>query len=414
MIREPLKTITEEQAFEIAKRFGTPTHVTSQKVLEKNASEVLAFPNAFRLKVRYAMKADPDANIISLFHSMGIGIDASSGYEAQRAIAAGIPPNEILLTSQQISENTIDLIARGVEFNACSLRQLDFFGSAFPGHDVSVRINPGRGSGGTRRTNTGGPSSSFGIWYEQIPEILNVAREYDLKIKRVHTHIGSGSDPKVWQRVARKSLACVEQLIEAEHPVETLNLGGGFKRGRMSYERTTDLQECGMPVADAFKNFARKTGKKLKLEIEPGTFLVANAGCVVSSIIDIKRTPDYNFIIVDTGMTEVLRPVLYGAQHPLVVIPQRKETRRYIVSGHECESGSMFTPAPGNPERLQPRLLGKAMIGDLLVIEDTGAYCDSMSTVDYNSFPRAARAWIDDRGDIKQIRVRQSLTSIVF
>ncbi len=127
---------------------------------------------------------------------------------------------------------------------------------------------------------------------------------------RIHTHIGSGSDPEIWQLVSLLSLNLVRQFPT----VQTLNLGGGYKVGRMSYESSTDLQVVGLTVKEAFQCFAIETGRKLKLEIEPGTFLVANAGVLLTTIQDIVSTgaDGHIFIKLDAGMTEVLRPSLYG------------------------------------------------------------------------------------------------------
>jgi diaminopimelate decarboxylase len=126
----------------------------------------------------------------------------------------------------------------------------------------------------------GGPSSSFGIWHELLPEVQAIVAKHKLKVFRIHTHIGSGSDPEVWQRVATLSLNLVRQFSD----VKVLNLGGGYKVGRMSYEKSTDLEVVGAPVMEKFVAFAKETGRELKLEIEPGTFLVANAGALVSGV----------------------------------------------------------------------------------------------------------------------------------
>ena len=152
----------------------------------------------------------------------------------------------------------------------------------------------------------GGPAASFGIWYELINQVKEVVQKHGLKISRIHTHIGSGSDPATWQSVSKLSLDLVRQFQD----VTTLNLGGGYKVGRMSTEKSTDLQVVGHPVAEAFKNFAEETGRELKLEIEPGTFLVANAGALVSTVQDIVTTGESGntFLKLDSGMTEILRP----------------------------------------------------------------------------------------------------------
>ncbi len=409
--------VSENQVREISEEFGTPVYVYSEKLLEEQADDALAFPNAFGLIVRYAMKANSNVNILKIFDRKGLDIDASSGEEAERAMMAGISPAQILLTSQKVPKNLKSLVDMGVEYNACSLHQLKVYGKLGLSSEVSVRINPGLGSGGINRTNTGGPSSSFGIWHEQIPEVLKVAEEYGLNIKRIHTHIGSGSDPEIWKKVAGMSLNIVERFLDEGHLVQILNLGGGYKVGRMSYEKSTDLQECGEPVKESFIDFKRKNGNELKLEIEPGTFLVANAGCLIAKVEDTKSTPSYNFLITDSGMTEVTRPSLYGAQHPISVVPREKTSSGYknfvgsIVSGKCCESGDILSPAEGDSEALKPRKLLKAHIGDLIVVGGAGAYCSSMSTAGYNSYPRAAEVLIRKKPQL--IRARGTLEDLI-
>lgn len=156
--------------------------------------------------------------------------------------------------------------------------------------------------------NVGGPNASFGIWYELLPEVKAVIQDFNLNIERIHTHIGSGSDPNVWQKVSILSLNLVREFPS----VISLNLGGGYKVGRMSSEVSTDLQLVAEPVKQAFKQFAEETGREIKLEIEPGTFLVANAGAMLATVQDIVSTgaEGHTFLKLDAGMTEVLRPSL--------------------------------------------------------------------------------------------------------
>lgn len=261
----------------------------------------------------------------------------------------------------------------------------------------------------------------------------SVAATHGLKITRIHTHIGSGSDPAVWQRVSGLSLA----LCRSFPDVTTLNLGGGYKVARMAYEKGTDLALVGAPVRDAFVAFAADTGRRLQLTIEPGTFLLANACSLVSTVQDVTTTSSRTFLKLDTGMTEVLRPSLYGAQHPLVVVPggdpaaagqqqqQRSHashstpqhlppqpTRRYVVVGHCCESGDLLSCAPGEPETIAERELATAAIGDMCVVEGTGAYCSGMATKNYNSFPEAAEVLRDTAGKLHVVRSRQTLEQI--
>ena len=148
------------------------------------------------------MKAAPNAAILKLFSHNGLHIDASSGYEVRRAMAAGIAAEKISLSAQELPDDLKDLLHYKIKFNACSLTQLERYGQLNTGGRVGIRINPGSGSGANNRTNVGGPSSSFGIWHESIPQIKDLLARYNLKAVRIHTHIGSGSDPDVWLKVA--------------------------------------------------------------------------------------------------------------------------------------------------------------------------------------------------------------------
>jgi diaminopimelate decarboxylase len=406
--------LTENQVHSIRRKFGTPVFVYDQKILERQAQLTLAFPNAFGLTVRYAMKACPTRAVLKVFTRAGLHIDASSGYEVERALRAGVPASRVQLTTQQTPDNLKSLVEMGMLFNACSIDQIQRYGMLFPEGELSIRVNPGLGSGHSRRTNVGGPSASFGIWHEHLDNALAIGRKFGLKFTRLHTHIGSGSDPKVWRRVALMSLTTCSRLPD----VKLLNLGGGYKVGRMKGEETTDLQKIGRPIAQAFRSFARKYGRKLHLEIEPGTYLTANAGALIATVTDVVNTGrhGFRFLKLDAGMTELLRPSMYGAQHPIEIVSAATGTRRrekYIVVGHCCESGDVLTPAAGNPEALQPRVLPETRVGDLAMIGGTGAYSSSMAAKNYNSFLEAAEVMISRNGAIELIRKRQTLDQIV-
>ena len=410
---ETLRFLTPEQAETVRRQFGTPAYVYDERTLKTQARAALAFPNAYGLTVRYAMKACPNAAIIRILTGCGLRIDASSGFECDRAMRAGVPAEHISLSTQEFPTDFRRLYEAGICFNACSLNQLRIFGEQFPGGELGLRFNPGLGSGGTVKTNVGGPASSFGIWHEYRREVQAIVAEHGLRVVRIHTHIGSGSDPAVWQRVARLSLGMVRDFPD----VTTLNLGGGYKIARMSYEKTTDLQEIGAPIREAIEELAAETGRRLHIEIEPGTYLLANACSLLSTIQDIADTGEdgYRYLKLDTGMTENMRPSLYASQHPIVVLP-RVDTGvclPYVVVGHCCESGDLLTPAPDNHEVLQPRELPEAQPGDLCVIEGSGAYCAAMAAKNYNSFPEAPEVLLREGGELALIRRQQTMDQML-
>ncbi len=411
---ESIPFIDAARARAVAQQFGTPAFVYDRATLERAAREVRAFPNAFGLTARFAMKALPSAAVLRIFHAVGLKFDASSGFEVERAMRAGIPAKDIQITAQELPKNLKELVQQGVQFTACSIHQLRAYGKLFPGTKVTIRINPGKGSGHSNRTNVGGPASSFGIWHELLDEVLAAAREHRLTITGMHTHIGSGGDPEVWKHCARLSLGIAARLPE----VTTLSLGGGFKVARVAGEKNANLNEIGAALLPDFHAFAEKHGRKLHIELEPGTYLVANAGALIASVIDVVTTgPEgYDFIKLDTGMSDILRPSMYGAQHPMMMVPadgKAREPQAYVVVGHCCESGDILTPAPGEPETLAPRPLIRAEIGDLFVIGGAGAYCASMPAKNYNSFPESPEVLIENDGTLRQIRRRQILDAVI-
>jgi diaminopimelate decarboxylase len=402
--------LTAQQAREVRERFGTPCYVYDRAELEAAGRRALAFPAPFGLTVRYAMKANPSGGILRLFRELGLHLDASSDHEVERALRAGFSPGSIQLTSQMPSPRLAEHLSRGVLYNACSLHQLEAVGRLAPGREVSVRINPGLGSGATNRTNTGGPASSFGIWHDYLDDVTTLAKRYDLRLTRLHSHIGSGSDPEVWKRCTRMTLDIAARLPD----VRRINLGGGFKVGRMPGERSTDLVDVGAHVREELLAFRDRDGRALHLEIEPGTYLVASAGVVVATCVDVVDTgrDGYVFAKLDAGMPEVTRPSLYGAQHPIDVLAAGRPEADVVFVGPCCESGDILTPAPGDPEALAPRRVGRPQIGDLVLVGGAGAYCAAMATINYNSYPQAPEVMREPDGALRLLRRRQRLEQI--
>jgi diaminopimelate decarboxylase len=410
--------LSADVAAEIRERFGTPCYVYDRTALETAARQALAFRAPYGLTVRYAMKANPSRGILAAFRRLGLHVDASSDWEVERALRAGFTGREIQLTSQMPSRCLADHLTRGVVLNACSLHQLESIGAAAAGHAIAVRMNPGLGSGSTNRTNTGGPAASFGIWHEYLDDVKALAARHRLVIRTLHSHIGSGTDPEVWKRVTHMTLDLAARLPD----VTTVNLGGGFKVGRMPEEPSVDLDEVSAHVAGELEAFRARAGRALALEIEPGTLLVARAGAVVATCVDVVDTgrEGYLFAKLDTGMTEVTRPSLYGAQHPVDVLGtgrdgagSAREAARVVFVGPCCESGDILTPAPGDPEALGPRWVPRPRIGDLVVVGGAGAYCAAMSTINYNSYPQAPEVMLEPDGSLTLLRKRQTLDQML-
>jgi diaminopimelate decarboxylase len=411
----PLPFSDDAKLMEIAQIYGTPLLVHDELSYREYARQALAVPNPFGLTVRYAMKANSHSAILRIFNSLGIHIDASTYYEVKRALASGFVPEKIMLTSQETlkKERIQEIVEQGVNYCCTSLTQLKRYCELFAGsgRTLSVRINPGLGSGHNNRTNTGGHSASFGIWHEYIPQVLKIADENGLKITRIHTHVGSGSDWEIWKKAVSMTLWIVRKFPD----VTILNLGGGYKIDRMNKEKSIDLHKVFDVVKKELEIFAAETSRKLYLEIEPGTYLAANSCILLSTINDIVDTGNegYTFIKADASMTELLRPMIYGAQHPIRLLNSTTEIHHeYVVVGCCCESGDIFTVKDGDPEAIDTVILPEGKIGDVLAIMGAGAYGISMSAKNYNSRPICAEVMIRADGSHTLISRRQEVEEI--
>ena len=249
------------------------------------------------------------------------------------------------------------------------------------------------GYGHNNRTTTGGVNASFGIWHEYSKKIQETAHAGGVVIDRMHIHIGSGADPAVWGGVMESALSHVEQFGE----ITTLDIGGGFKVHRYGKEAETNLKDVVDVFSEKVNAFKAKTGREIHIEIEPGTYAIAHVGTLIAQVEDIvdTGTQGYTFMRLNTGMNDFLRTSLYGAQHDIEVVNESKVQKEYVVVGHNCESGDLFTSVHGNSEELEVRLLNEASIGDEVRIHDVGAYCASMRAKGYNSFPDAIEILVD-------------------
>ena len=372
----------------------TPHFEYSRKVISERIALLTSLQAPFGCVVRYAMKANPHPEILQMMHSGGVHFDASSSYEAQALLHAGFSGKCISLSSQQTAHNLPELLEAGVLFVATSFKQLEtFLGTANRPDRVGVRINPLMGSGHNNRTNTGGVNSSFGIWHEYGEAVRDITKNAGVTIDRLHLHIGSGADPYIWGQVMEQALDIAREYGD----VTSLNVGGGYKVHRYGEEVEADMSEIFKTFSEKLTTFAKETGRELQIEIEPGTYFIAHAGTLVATIDDIVDTGKFGhtFLRLNTGMNDFLRTTLYGAQHKIAVINDETKEQPYIVVGHNCESGDIFTTEKGDPESVEPRMLKKARIGDTVHIYDVGAYCASMRARGYNSFPDAEELMVE-------------------
>jgi diaminopimelate decarboxylase len=427
----PFGQVTPEVVVEAANRFQTPMYLYDETVIDQKCEDVLHMPNAFGLTVRYAIKANSNRALLQLITGKGLYFDCSTLNEVRRAQMAGIPADKIMLTSQEVPlgadrDDLQKMMLDGMVYNVCSLQQLERIVEFAANHHppLAMRINPGVGAGESVTRNTGDKYSSFGIHLANLQKTIALLKKHRLTIDQVHVHIGSGGDPDLWRENIDRELAITEKYF----PDATIvNLGGGFKEARMPDETAADIMELGYYAKERFEDFARRTGRKLKMGIEPGTYIVANSGYLVTTVVDKKwsgRT-GFEFIILDGGMEANTRPLLYGSRHPFIVISKDGKllssefdlnTMKYeldyrVIVGRCCESGdSQSLDYQGH---IIPRTMADPEIGDFVLVGGIGAYCSAMSLTNYNSLVQAPEVLLRKNGDLCGIRTRQTLNQIV-
>ncbi len=422
--------VTSEIVLKAMKEYGSPVYLYDEDLLIKKCRMLLSMPNAFGLRVRYAMKANSNKTLLQLINAQGIHIDASSLNEVRRAVASGIEPAHIIMTSQEVPEgedraDLKQLILRGLKYNVCSLRQLYLIGAFAKENQIelSFRLHPGIGAGESATRNTGDNYSCFGIHLTDLDEALQYAGRMGLTFTQVHVHIGSGGDPELWRQNIDLELGLIEQYFP---DAKIVSFGGGLKEARMPDEKAADIEALGKYAAEQIERFYQRTNRKLLMEIEPGTYLMANSGYVITKVLDKKQTgPEgLSFAILDGGMDVITRPLLYGSRHPFYIISKGGQLlssefddkpadalHEMILVGPCCESGDSL--CLDDQDNNIPRKIAEPEINDIVVIGGAGAYCSSMSPFNYNSHTQIPELLYTTAGELKLIRRRQTLEQMM-
>lgn len=366
--------------------------------------------------IRFAQKSCSNINILKLMLKHKIKLDAVSLGEIERALIAGCKPNtdDIIFTSDLFDELTLKkVVALKITVNIGSINMLDQLGEVSPGHNIWLRVNPGFGYGHSRKTNTGGKNSKHGIWHNDLYLVIKKIKRYKFNLIGLHMHIGSGVDYKHLQHVCD---AMIEQAINFNQDIKSISAGGGLSVPYKTYEKDINVLHYYELWNNARKKISKHFGHNINLEIEPGRYLVAESGILMSQVKAVKSIGDTrNFILVDAGFNDLMRPAMYGSYHHISIIPfdnrniDYSKTIESIVAGPLCESGDVFTQIKDG--RIKPRQLPLIKIGDYIIFHDTGAYGASMSS-NYNTRPLIPEILLEN-GKPKEIRRQQTIEELL-
>jgi diaminopimelate decarboxylase len=394
---------------DLARQFGTPAYVYDQSQIDRRIADLSQFD-----VIRYAQKACGNLAILDRMRRQGVFVDAVSAGEIRRAIAAGYATggDEIIYTADIFDRESLDLvIEHKIPVNCGSPDMISQLGERRPGSDVTLRINPGFGHGHSQKTNTGGQQSKHGIWHTQIDDCLRRADQTGITVTGLHMHIGSGTDLEHLSEVCD---AMERAANEVGRTVRTISAGGGLPVPYKEDESYVDLEKY-FQLWDAVRNrLSDQFGHPISLEIEPGRYLSAESGYLITEVRSVKSMGDNLFVLVDAGFNDLARPVMYGAYHPISVAAAaggtvERQQAEVVIGGPLCESGDIFTQREGG--FVDSRTLPIPTVGDFIVLENAGAYGFVMAS-NYNSKTRAAEVLIE-HGQAKLIRKRETFEDLV-
>ncbi|MCK9615474.1 MAG: diaminopimelate decarboxylase [Candidatus Omnitrophica bacterium] len=390
----------------LARKFGTPLYVYSYATLIDHYSKLKSAFRQINPLICYSVKANSNLSILKALVSKGAGLDIVSGGELFRAIKAGCPAERIVYASVGKTDGEIRVsIKRGIlSFNVESIAELEninriakIFNKVA---NIAIRINPDVEPKTHKFITTGKLTNKFGIDFNSAYEIIIQRYKFtNLNICGLHMHIGSQiteADPYV--AAILKLASFIEKLKGQGINLKYLNIGGGLG---IVYDK--ENPQTAEKFAQRILPLLKKTG--LKIIMEPGRFIVGNAGILLTKVLYIKSTPVKKFVVVDAGMNDLVRPALYDAYHqvlPTSYVPCPSSYEKVDVVGPICESADYFAK-----ERKLPYVLA----GDYLAVMSAGAYGFSMAS-NYNSRRRAAEVLV--RGNKAfLIRRRETFTDLI-
>ena len=378
----------------LAKEFGTPLYVYDKQIILQRIHDLKE--NLLQAHICYAIKANQNLSILKLIAQQGLGVDCSNRIELELAEKAGFDLKKSVFTSTNPSDEDLKkALDSGVLMNIDHLSIFKRLQKIGLPKRISFRINPGFGNGKFPEIDVGGKGSKFGMSQELAIECYKLAKESGIEQFGIHMMTGSCI---LDENYFEKLILTIEKIAENIEKVvginfEWIDIGGGLGVPYEPFEKPLNLKSFGEKIARVKKSSAT-------LVIEPGRFIVAQSGTLLTTVTTRKET----FVGVDAGMTTLIRPMLYGAYHPIVLANDisAPETEIYTVVGPICESTDCFA---------KDRALPMIKEGDILAIQITGAYGFTMSS-QYNGQPRPAEILIEN-GAYSVIRKKETTEDLL-
>jgi diaminopimelate decarboxylase len=402
-----LKKIAGIDIKELAEEFGTPLYVYDRSRIEENYKKLNdAFKSAYKkFHVHYAIKANSNPIVARILKDLGAGVDCSAPGEIYLAKLAGFEKKDIMYTGNYESSEDLKMAIDNADIiNLDDLNSFKRLIQMTIPERVSFRINPGVGRGGFEGIVTAGSDAKFGIPYEKALEAYEYAASKGVKRFGIHMMTGSNNlEPWYFAEIVDKLMTIGAEIFNhlGVNP-EYVDIGGGFGVPYTENENGIDLEHTAKLVCDIFKEKCEKYNLgEPELIVEPGRYLVANAGYLITKVTSTKESYR-KYAGVDAGMNTLLRPALYGAYHHIDAYNDSTENEEINICGQICENSDIFA---------RNRHLPKLDEGDLLIFRDAGAYSFSMSS-NYNNRLRPAEVLISNN-KANLIRKRENYEDLI-
>jgi len=359
------------------KDLETPFYYYDMGILRQTLEACTNASAKYGFHVHYAMKANFNPKVLDMIQSFGVGADCVSGNEVKAAIEHGFNKGKVVFAGVGKSDKEINfaLDADIFCFNVESVQELHIINDLAKAKNkkanVAIRINPNVDAHTHHFITTGLDENKFGVNIWQLPDVANALRECpNLQFLGIHFHIGSQiTDMEVYKSLCTRINEMQDWFEDHGFPVKVLNTGGGL--GVDYHNPDTNGMADFESYFEVFKNFLNvKPGQEVHFEL--GRAMVAQSGSLIARVLYVKNGQKKNFLILDAGMTELIRPMLYQAYHDIENLSQEsKPSIKYDVVGPICESTDCFRKDVDLPESFR---------GDLIAIRTAGAYAEVMAS----------------------------------
>ena len=398
--RENVKLFQEQPWSE---NYQYPLYIYDGNRIQSQYDALVAALSDHQHQIRYACKANSNLYILKLLADKGAHLDVVSVNEGRIGEMAGFPSDRIHFTPNGVPlAECRAALDRGYSLSLDHIPSLQALSEERPGLPVCIRINPAVKAGGHEKISVGHQASKFGLSLDQMGEVEKLQSSGAIRVVGMHIH--TGSDIGNVEAIKKGAKILFKEALAFRDTIEYLDFGGGFKVSYFDDDSATDINGIGYWLTAKMKEFESQCGHSVRLVVEPGKYLVSEAGFFLAKVSQIKTTYGTQFAHLNTGFNHFIRPMYYEANHKISVYRKGRHasTEAYSVVGYLCETDTFASK----------RNLPKLNVGDILIFHNAGAYAFSMAS-QYNQRLRPAEILMLN-GEYRLIREPEQFSDLLI